>query len=79
MACKKTLATRIRTALTHREAVTEKKMFGELTLMVDAKMCCGILRGNLTGWLTKNLAYVDASYKKGTLTSPVRSTVTRVP
>ncbi len=47
MAYNEELASRIRTALAHREAVTEKKMFGGLTFMVDGKMCCGVLQDNL--------------------------------
>ena len=41
------LASRIRVALAHREAVTEKKMFGGLTFMVADRMCCGVLQDNL--------------------------------
>ncbi len=47
MAYNKELASRIRTALAHREAVAEKNMFGGLTFMVDGKMCCGALQDNL--------------------------------
>ncbi len=47
MSYNEALASRIRAALGHREAVTEKKMFGGLTFMVDGKMCCGVLQDNL--------------------------------
>ncbi len=47
MAYDEELASRIRVALAHREAVTEKKMFGGLTFMVADRMCCGVLQDNL--------------------------------
>ena len=41
------LASRIRTALAHREAVVEKKMFGGLTFMVAGKMAVGVQKDDL--------------------------------
>jgi TfoX/Sxy family transcriptional regulator of competence genes len=36
------LAARVRTLLTGRTDVTERKMFGGLTFMVAGHMCCGV-------------------------------------
>jgi TfoX/Sxy family transcriptional regulator of competence genes len=36
------LAARVRTLLTDRTDVTERKMFGGLTFMVAGHMCCGV-------------------------------------
>ncbi|MSQ22850.1 MAG: TfoX family protein [Dehalococcoidia bacterium] len=47
MAYNEELAKRIRTALAHRESVTEKKMFGGLTFMVDGKMAVGVQKDDL--------------------------------
>ena len=35
------LATRLRSALTHRKAVTEKKMFGGVCFLLSGNMLCG--------------------------------------
>ncbi|MBI4200122.1 MAG: TfoX/Sxy family protein [Chloroflexi bacterium] len=47
MAYSEELASRIRAALAHREAVTEKRMFGGLTFLVGGRMSCGVLRDDL--------------------------------
>lgn len=41
------LAGRIRRSLAHRGGVTEKRMFGGLAFLLDGKMVCGILKGDL--------------------------------
>jgi TfoX/Sxy family transcriptional regulator of competence genes len=41
------LAERVRASLTHRQGVTEKKMFGGLAFLLDEKMFCGILGEDL--------------------------------
>jgi len=47
MAYDETLADRIRRALGPRADVTEKKMFGGLAFLLDGRMFCGILKGDL--------------------------------
>jgi hypothetical protein len=41
------LADRVRRVLGPREDVTEKKMFGGLTFLLDGKMFCGIVKDDL--------------------------------
>jgi len=41
------LAERLRTVLDRRRGVTEKAMFGGLAFMLDGKMFCGVLGGEL--------------------------------
>jgi TfoX/Sxy family transcriptional regulator of competence genes len=41
------LAARIRRILHKRKGVTEKKMFGGLSFLLDGKMCCGVLQNDL--------------------------------
>jgi TfoX/Sxy family transcriptional regulator of competence genes len=41
------LAERIRAALSDRQDVEEKKMFGGLSFMVAGQMCCGVLKNDL--------------------------------
>jgi TfoX/Sxy family transcriptional regulator of competence genes len=41
------LAARIRRILHKRKGVTEKKMFGGLSFLLNGKMCCGVLRNDL--------------------------------
>jgi TfoX/Sxy family transcriptional regulator of competence genes len=41
------LAARVRTALAERARVTEKKMFGGLSFMLEDQLCCGVLRDQL--------------------------------
>jgi TfoX/Sxy family transcriptional regulator of competence genes len=41
------LAERIRPLLAGRQSASEKKMFGELTFMVNNHMCCGVLGKDL--------------------------------
>ena len=38
------LADRIRKALGRRKGITEKKMFGGLSFLLNSKMCCGVLK-----------------------------------
>jgi len=47
MAYDEPLAGRVRRLLEQRRDVTEKKMFGGLSFLLDGKMCCGILREDL--------------------------------
>lgn len=47
MAYDEKLADRVRTALTEREDVVEKKMFGGLAFMVAGSMACGIMGDDL--------------------------------
>lgn len=46
MAWNPELAQLIRTALV-RENVAERRMFGDLTFMVDGRMCCGVEDGRM--------------------------------
>jgi len=41
------LAVRVRRALARAPGVVEKKMFGGLCFMVNGRMCCGVLKGDL--------------------------------
>ena len=41
------LADRLRKALARRKGVSEKKMFGGLSFMLDGNMCCGVVKGDL--------------------------------
>ena len=47
MAYNESLAGRIREELSHRNELTEKKMFGGLSFMLGGNMCCGILKDDL--------------------------------
>jgi TfoX/Sxy family transcriptional regulator of competence genes len=47
MAYDERLAARIRNLLAGRDDVAERKMFGGLTFMVAAHMCCGVHRDEL--------------------------------
>ena len=47
MAYDEKLAARVRTALSARTNVVERKMFGGLTFMVSGRMCCGVSRDEL--------------------------------
>ena len=47
MAYDEQLADRIRRAVGPRPDVTEKKMFGGLAFLLDGKMFCGIVKGDL--------------------------------
>src|SRR3990170_5189072 len=47
MAYDEKLAERVRRALTPREGLSEKKMFGGIALMLRGNMCCGIVRDQL--------------------------------
>jgi hypothetical protein len=42
MAFDEQLASRVRALLADRDDVTERRMFGGLTFMVNAHMCCGV-------------------------------------
>ena len=39
-----TLANRLRKQLGRQKGVTEKKMFGGLSFLLNGKMCCGVLK-----------------------------------
>ena len=41
------LANRIRKMLATQKGLTEKKMFGGISFMVNGNMCCGILKNSL--------------------------------
>jgi TfoX/Sxy family transcriptional regulator of competence genes len=47
MAYDEQLAARVRKILRRRKDVTEKKMFGGLSFLLDGKMCCGVLQNDL--------------------------------
>ena len=47
MAYDENLATRVRTSLGRRRGISEKKMFGGLSFLLDGKMCCGIVGDKL--------------------------------
>jgi TfoX/Sxy family transcriptional regulator of competence genes len=47
MAFDENLAARIRSALSSRTDVVEKRMFGGLAFMVNGRMCCGIIKNDL--------------------------------
>lgn len=42
MAFDEALAARVRSALSDRDAVVEKKMFGGLAFLLNGNMCCGV-------------------------------------
>ncbi len=42
MACDEKLAARVRALLAEHTDVSERKMFGGLTFMVNGHMCCGV-------------------------------------
>ena len=44
MAYNEVLANRIRNAFGKKRGVTEKKMFGGLSFLLNGKMCCGVLK-----------------------------------
>ena len=44
MAFSEKLADRIRKTLGWRKGITEKKMFGGLSFLLNGKMCCGVLK-----------------------------------
>lgn len=58
MAYDETLAARIRSALAGETTLIEKKMFGGLCFMVDGRMCCGLIEGELIVRVPKH-AYSD--------------------
>ena len=47
MAYDEGLAERLRNILDDQQNLTEKKMFGGLCLLLDGKMCCGIVKDEL--------------------------------
>ena len=47
MAYDEGLAERLRGALDGERGLSEKKMFGGLTFLLDGKMCCGIVKDEL--------------------------------
>ena len=47
MAYDEGLAQRVREALSERDGLTEKKMFGGLCFLLNGNMCCGIVRDEL--------------------------------
>ncbi|MEM7436538.1 MAG: TfoX/Sxy family protein [Myxococcota bacterium] len=47
MAYDEKLAERVRSALSRRRGVTERKMFGGLSFMVNGHMCCGVVGDDL--------------------------------
>ena len=44
MAYDEKLANRIRKTISRRKGITEKKMFGGLSFLLNGKMCCGVLK-----------------------------------
>lgn len=47
MAYDEKLAQRVRNALSRRDGVVERKMFGGLAFMLSGNMCCGVLGDDL--------------------------------
>lgn len=47
MAYNETLAERVRSVLSSQRGVTEKKMFGGLTFLVNGNMCCGVMQDEM--------------------------------
>lgn len=47
MAYDEKLAQRVRKILATRKGATEKKMFGGLALLLNGRMCCGVLNDDL--------------------------------
>jgi len=64
MAYNETLAKRVREALASEPRMEEKKMMGGLTLMVNDKMCVGILKDDLMARIDPEI-YETALRKKG--------------
>ncbi|MDH3625981.1 MAG: TfoX/Sxy family protein, partial [Myxococcales bacterium] len=64
MAYDEKLAGRVREVLARRRGVTEKKMFGGLSFLVNGHMCCGIVGDDLMVRVGPD-AYEGALKKKG--------------
>ncbi len=64
MAYDEKLAGRVREVLRRRRSVTEKKMFGGLSFLVNGHMCCGIVGDDLVVRVGPD-AYDKALTKKG--------------
>lgn len=64
MAYDEKLADRVRDVLKHRRGVSEKKMFGGLSFLVNGNMSCGIIGDNLMVRVGPD-AYDGALKKKG--------------
>lgn len=47
MAFDETLAQRLRSLLIGRSGYEERRMFGGIAFMLDGRMCCGVLKGEL--------------------------------
>ena len=47
MAYDETVAQRLREAFKNRSGVTERRMFGGLTFLLNGHMCCGVVQGEL--------------------------------
>lgn len=47
MAYNETVAERVRKVLARRKGVSERKMFGGLTFLVNGNMCCGVIDKNV--------------------------------
>ena len=56
MAYHERLAARVRDLLADERALSERRMFGGLTFMLDGNMCCGIVGDRLMLRLGANLA-----------------------
>jgi TfoX/Sxy family transcriptional regulator of competence genes len=59
------LAARVRTLLTDRTDVSERKMFGGLTFMVAGHMCCGVNGDEL-------IIRLDPDHEDAALAGPTR-------
>ena len=64
MAYDEKLADRVREVLKRRRGVTERKMFGGLSFLVNGNMCCGIVGDDLMVRVGPD-AYETALKKKG--------------
>ena len=54
MAYDEKLAERIRSALSGKGEIAEKKMFGGICFLLQGKMCCGVLKDNFVARVDPN-------------------------
>ena len=64
MAYDERLAERVREALSARERISERKMFGGIAFMIDGNMCAGVVKDDLMVRTTPE-AYDDALKRAG--------------
>ena len=64
MAYNERLAERVRTALSARDGVSERRMFGGLAFLIDGNMCVGVMNDDLMVRTTAE-GYEDALKRAG--------------